>query len=90
MQAVEELQQELDAIMSGCTAINTTIAAHRSFSADFFTDSERVQHELASNKQKCSLVQKFFEQYQLTPAELAALQVNCAVLMVVPVSKKLS
>lgn len=75
MQAVEEMQQELDALTSGCTAINAALATHRSYSSDFFTDSERVQHELATNKQKGVLVLKFFEQYQLTPAELSALQV---------------
>ena len=76
MQAVEESQEELDALSSGCTAINTALAANRSFSADFFSESERLQHELATNKQRCVLVQKFFEQYQLSPAELLALQVR--------------
>lgn len=69
------MQEELDALTSGCAAINTALAANRSFSAEFFSDSERLQHELAINKQRSVSVQKFFEQYQLSPAETSALQV---------------
>ena len=75
LQALDDVQSELDALTTGCSAINAALAADRSSSSDFLRESERLQHELATSQKRSTLVQSFFKQYQLSAAEIAALQV---------------
>lgn len=76
LQAVQDLQNELDSLSSGCAAIDSALAANKALSSEFFNESEGLGHELDRNQQKSLLVQKFFDQYQLTPSEITALQVR--------------
>lgn len=77
LQALEEVQNELDALSTGCSAINAALAADRSSSADLLSESDKLQHELATSQKRSTLVHSFFKQYQLSAAEIAALQVLC-------------
>lgn len=74
-QALDDVQSEMDALTTGCAAINAALAADRSSSADFLRESDRLQHELATSQKRSTLVQSFFKQYQLSAAEITALQV---------------
>ena len=76
LQAVKDLQNELDSLSLGCAAIDSALAANKTSSLEFFHESEGLEHELERNQQRCLLVQKFFDQYQLTPSEITALQVT--------------
>ena len=75
VQALDEVQSELDALSSGCSAINAALAADRSSSADLLSEADRLQHELAISQKRSTLVHSFFKQYQLSAAEISALQV---------------
>lgn len=77
LQALEEVQSELDALSTGCSAIHAALAADRSSSADLLSESDKLQHELATSQKRSTLVHSFFNQYQLSAAEIAALQVLC-------------
>lgn len=77
LQALEEVQSELDALSSGCSTINAALAADRTSSADLISESDKLQHELATSQKRSTLVHSFFKQYQLSSAEIAALQVLC-------------
>lgn len=77
LQALEEVHGELDAVSTGCSAINAALAADRSSSADLLSESDKLQHELATSQKRSTLVHSFFQQYQLSAAEIAALQVLC-------------
>ena len=77
LQALEEVQSELDAVSTGCSAINAALAADKSSSADLLSESDKLQHELATSQKRSTLVHSFFKQYQLSAAEIAALQVLC-------------
>ncbi len=76
LQALQDLQGELDALSSGCSAINAALAADRTSSADLLAESDKLQHELAVSETRSGLVNSFFEQYQLSSAEISALQVR--------------
>ncbi len=78
LQALQDVQGELDALSSGCSAINAALAADRTSSADLLAESDKLQHELAVSETRSGLVNSFFKQYQLSSAEISALQV-CAV-----------
>lgn len=75
LQALEDVQSELNALSSGCAAINIALAADRSSSADLLSESDKLQHELVTSQKRSTLVQSFFKQYQLSAAEISALQV---------------
>lgn len=77
LQALEEVQSELNALSTGCSAINTALAADRTSSADLISESDKLQHELATSQKRSTLVHSFFKQYQLSATEIAALQVLC-------------
>lgn len=72
--ALQDVQGELDALSSGCSAINAALAADRTSSADLLAESDKLQHELAVSETRSGLVNSFFEQYQLSSAEISALQ----------------
>ncbi len=76
LQALQDVQGELDALSSGCSAINAALAADRTSSADLLAESDKLQHELAVSETRSGLVNSFFEQYQLSSAEISALQVR--------------
>ena len=76
LQALEDVQAELDALSGGCNAINAALEADRASSADLLSESDRLQHELAVSETRSGLVQNFFEQYQLSGKEISALQVR--------------
>ena len=76
LQALEDVQEELDALSSGCNAINAALEADRASSADLLSESDRLQHQLAVSRIRSGLVQNFFKQYQLSTAEVSALQVK--------------
>ncbi len=75
LQALEEVQGELDTLCIGCSAINAALAADRTSSADLLSESDKLQHELAVSETRSGLVYSFFKQYQLSAAEVSALQV---------------
>ena len=70
MQALGEVQSELDALSAGCSAINGALAADRASSADLLTESDRLQHELMTSQKRSTLVHSFFKQYQLSAGEV--------------------
>ena len=75
LQALEDVQAELDALSGGCKAMNSALEADRASSADLLSETERLQHELGVSETRSGLVQDFFEQYQLSGKEISALQV---------------
>ena len=83
LQALEEVQSELDALSTGCSAINAALAADRLSTADLLSESDKLKRELATSQKRSTLVQSFFQQYQLSAAEIAALQVLCCSLLLI-------
>ena len=75
-QALDETQADLDALAGGCGRINTALAAAQHSGGGMLADTERIAAELAQSQKRSALVDHFLAQYQLTPGEVAALQVG--------------
>lgn len=76
LQALDQVQGSLDGLMSGCQRSKAAVAGAQESTAGLLAETERLQLELAANEKRSSLVQRFLEQYQLSPAEVEALQVQ--------------
>ena len=75
MQALDAVQLDLDSLAGDCTHINGALAGAKAASADMVADTERVARELAASQLRSRLAEQFLQQYQLSPEEVAALQV---------------
>ncbi len=52
------------------------MASARESTAGLLSDADRLQREAAANRRRGELVHHFLEQYRLSPAEVAALEVT--------------
>ena len=75
MQALDAVQLDLDSLAGDCTHINGALAGAKAASADMVADTEHVARELAASQLRSRLAEQFLQQYQLSPEEVAALQV---------------
>ena len=76
LQALNAVQQDLDGLSQDCTHINGALAGAKAASAEMSAEAERLGRELAASQQRSRLAQQFLQQYQLSPEEVAALQVT--------------
>ena len=75
MQALDAVQLDLDSLAGDCTHINGALAGAKAASADMAADTEHVSRQLAASQLRSRLAEQFLQQYQLSPEEVAALQV---------------
>ena len=75
MQALDAVQLDLDSLTGDCAHINGALAGAKAASAEMVADTERVSRELAASQLRSRLAEQFLQQYQLSPEEVAALQV---------------
>ena len=69
-------QTDLDAVAGGCARISEALTSARASAADMLSETERVARDLAASETRSKLVDTFLQQYQLSPDEVAALQVR--------------
>lgn len=74
-QALDQIQAEVDGVAGACRRINAALQASKAASAEMVGETERVERDLAINRNRAQLVTHFLAQYQLTAEEVAALQV---------------
>ncbi len=60
----------------GCTRISGALTSARASAAEMLSETERVSRDLAASETRSKLVDAFLQQYQLSPDEVAALQVR--------------
>lgn len=75
-QALDAAQADLDALAGGCTRISGALTSSRASAAEMLAETERVARDLAASETRSRLVDAFLQQYQLSPDEVAALQVR--------------
>jgi hypothetical protein len=76
-QALDAAEGELEALAGGCGRIAAALEAAQRSGGGLLADAERIAAELAHSRARSALVDHFLAQYQLTPQEVAALQVRC-------------
>ena len=76
MQALDAVQSSLDGLTSGCRAANKAVASSDASTANMLAVKEKLQQALATREQRGLLVHKFLSRYQLSAAEVAALQAS--------------
>ena len=76
MQALNAVQSSLDGLSSGCRAANKAVASSDASTANMLAVKEKLQQALATREQRGLLVHKFLSRYQLSAAEVAALQAS--------------
>ncbi|PSC76084.1 Conserved oligomeric Golgi complex subunit 6 [Micractinium conductrix] len=74
LKMLDVVQSDLDALSSCCDAMGASLAGSRAAAADLLHDTDKLQRSLQVSETRSQLVGRFLEQYQLTPAEAAALQ----------------
>ena len=74
-QALDAAQHDLNGLAEDCAHINGALAGARTASADMVAETERVARELSASQLRSRLAEQFLQQYQLSPDEIAALQV---------------
>ena len=76
MQALYAVQRSLDGLTSGCKAANKAVASSDASTANMLAVKEKLQQALATREQWGLLVHTFLSRYQLSAAEVAALQAS--------------
>ena len=76
LQALDDLQAQLDAITTACQRCTAAIASSKANTADLLAETDRLQSNLAVRETRSQLVHKFLTQYQLSQEEVYALQVS--------------
>ena len=71
------VQYEVDGLSASCKQTAAALAASRASTTELVAAMDQVQRALDTSERRSQLVQTFLEQYQLSPDELAALQVSC-------------
>ena len=69
------VQHDLDGLAENCMHINGALAGAKAASTEMAAETERVARELVASQQRSRLAEQFLQQYQLSPDEVAALQV---------------
>ena len=69
------VQHDLDGLAEDFMHINGVLADAKAASTEMAAETERVARELAASQQRSRLAEQFLQQYQLSPDEVAALQV---------------
>ena len=74
-QALDAVQLDLESLAGDCAHINAALAGAKAASASMVADTERAARELGASQLRSRLAEQFLQQYQLSPEEVAALQV---------------
>ena len=74
-QALDAVQLDLESLAGDCAHINGALACAKAASASMVADTECAARELAASQLRSRLAEQFLQQYQLSPEEVAALQV---------------
>lgn len=75
-QVLDQIQRDLDGLTEGCQQSKEAIVLAQDSTSTMLADTDKLHRETAANKNRSELIQKFLQQYQLQPSELAALQVK--------------
>ena len=70
------VQRDVDGLSLSCKQTTAALASSRASTSELLAAMEQVQRSLETSEKRSQLVHTFLEQYQLSPAELAALQVQ--------------
>ncbi|KAI3423947.1 hypothetical protein D9Q98_009781 [Chlorella vulgaris] len=71
---LDVVQGDLDSLSSCCDSMGASLAGSRSAAANLLHDTDKLQRAVQVSETRSQLVGRFLDQYQLTAAELAALQ----------------
>lgn len=74
-QALDAVQQDLSGLAEDCARVNGALTGARAASTDMVAETERIAGELGASQLRSRLAEQFLQQYQLSPDEVAALQV---------------
>ncbi|MEW5300794.1 MAG: hypothetical protein WDW36_003699 [Sanguina aurantia] len=74
IQALDQVQLNLDALSLNCSNIVTQLASTQAATGALLSGTERLSHDSESVERRSALVGNFLDQYQLTPQEMASLQ----------------
>ena len=76
LQVLDQIQRDLDGLADSCRLSREAIGSAKDSTSTLLTDTDRLHREAAVNRKRTELIQKFLQQYQLTPLELAHLEVS--------------
>lgn len=74
MQALDDVQGQLDGLSSSCGAISSALSTARGTASGLLADADKAGRELGALEAKRQMVEQFLDKYQLTPEEVAVLQ----------------
>ncbi|KAF6250612.1 component of oligomeric golgi complex 6 [Scenedesmus sp. NREL 46B-D3] len=74
MQALDDVQGQLDGLTASCGAISGALSCARTAASGLLADADKAGRELAALEAKRQLVEQFLDKYQLTSEEVAVLQ----------------
>lgn len=70
VQALDDVQVQLDGLSSSCGAISSALATARATASGLLADADKATRELAAIEGKRQMVEQFLDRYQLTPEEV--------------------
>ncbi len=70
MQALDNVQSNLDGLATSCNHISATLGASRAASGPLLADTDKLSKDLTMAEQRSAMVKEFLEQYQLAPEEV--------------------
>ena len=76
MQALDMVQRDVDGLSESCKQTTSALSVSRASTTELLAAMEQVQRDLEISERRSQLVHTFLEQYQLSTAELSALQVR--------------
>lgn len=71
MQALDDVQSNLDGLATSCNHISATLGASRAASGPLLADTDKLSKDLTMVEQRSAMVKEFLEQYQLAPEEVS-------------------
>jgi hypothetical protein len=75
LQALDDVQGQLDSLSSSCGAISGALASARATASGLLADADKAGRELGALEAKRQLVEQFLDKYQLTPEEVSLMDV---------------
>jgi DNA repair ATPase RecN len=70
LQALDDVQGQLDGLSSSCGAISAALASARATASGLLADADKAGRELGALEAKRHMVEQFLDKYQLTPEEV--------------------
>lgn len=78
LQVLDQIESDLSGLAEGCRLSKEAIGAAKDSTSTLLSETDRLHREAAANRKRTGLIQKFLQQYQLSPEEHAQLEVSPA------------